>query len=107
MRSCEELLPYKDNRHEAARVFGVSERTIRRWLQHYGLYEPRKNYGPNKLDQALAEEIREKFRKGSQMKDLAIEYGVTFATISRVVHNIVHKTKRLGEFAAVTMIYNA
>lgn len=101
----EKLEPYVLNRDAAAEKFGVSERTICRWMQHYGILERKNNMGCNKLDLSKAREIRRRYSEGSTMNDLAEEYGVTFSTISRIVHNINYKEPS-KETAIVRVIYN-
>jgi len=103
--SKEDLLPYLKDRKAAAKKFGVCERTVVRWLQIWGLYEPKENYGCGKLDLQKAEEIRRKHKEGASVKDLAKEYSVTFSSISRVIHNITYK-KQQSEKAEVSVVYN-
>ena len=100
-----DLLPYLNNRKEAAKKFGVCERTVVRWLISYDLYQARKNYGCRKLDIQKAKKIREKHKEGASLKELAKGYGVTFSSISRVVHGITYKEPPPEE-AKVTMVYN-
>lgn len=104
MPSKEELLPYVDNRKEAAANFSVTEKTIVRWLQKYELYQPRKNYGPGKLTMDVARQIRKSYNDGKTMTELAAEHGVTVSTVSRVLHNIIHKETK--DFAIVSAVYN-
>jgi len=100
-----DLLPYLNNRKEAAKKFGVCERTIVRWMVSYDLYQPRKNYGCRKLNNHKAKEIREKHKCGLSLTELAEEYKVTFASISRVIHGITYKVPP-PEKAKITMVYN-
>ena len=100
----EELLQF-DNKSKAAYHYGVSVRTIVRWLQFYQNYEPKKNFGANKLDVEKAIAIRGLYAAGWHIKALAKKYDVTFSTISRVIHNITHKNVP-HEIATVTMVYN-
>lgn len=101
----DKLEPYVLNRDAAALKFGVSERTICRWMQHYGILERKNNMGCNKLNLSKAREIRKKHSEGKSMNNLAEEYGVTFSTISRIVHNINYKEPS-KETAIVRVIYN-
>ena len=103
--SKKELKPYIHDRKTAAKVFGVSEKTIIRWLKSYDLYE-HGHYGRGKLNAQKAIEIREKHQTGMSMKQLAEEYGVTFATISRVVHRITYRDAGGNSSANVTVVYN-
>ena len=101
----DKLEPFVQNRDAAADKFGVSERTICRWMKHYGILERKNNMGCNKLDLSKAREIRLKYSEGASMNDLADEYGVTFSTVSRVIHNINYKEPS-KETAIVRVIYN-
>ena len=103
MKSLEELTPFINDRKSAAIHFGVSDKTISRWMKKLGLYLPKKNYG-TKLNLQKAQEIRVKYSNGSEIKDLAKEYEVTFSTISRIIDNISYKTTK--DTATVTVIYN-
>lgn len=100
----EELLPYVDDRKEAAKIFDVSEKTVSNWMKKYDLYVPKENFGCGKLDLKKAAEIRKLHRDGAKMKELAAMYDVTFATISRVVHNLIYR-KTIGT-AEITVVYN-
>lgn len=103
----ETLLLYVDNRKEAANVFHVSEKTITLWLEKYDLYHPRHNYGCNKLDLDKAREIRDLYKQGKSLKELAGLYKVTIASISRIIHNITyHEDVIRKEVADIVMIYN-
>jgi transposase len=101
--SKKELSLFINNRKEAAGHFKVSERTIIRWLQSYGLYFPKVNYGCKKISKEDSEEIREKHRAGRGMKFLAEDYKVTVSTVSRIIHHITH---RKNTCADVRVIYN-
>lgn len=99
----EELKTFVNDRKAAAKHFNVSEKTITRWMQHHGLYTPKKNYGV-KLNMSLAQEIRQKHLKGLKMKDLAKDYGVTFSAISRIIDNISYP--EIKETAVIKVVYN-
>jgi transposase len=88
------------NRVEIAERFGVSDRTVVRWLQHHDIFERR---GSGKLSLKKAREIRRKHDAGASIKELAEEYDVTFATASRVLHRLTYKDP---DFAKVSVIYN-
>lgn len=100
----EELLPYLHKRKEAADLYGVSERTIIRWMKKLSIYQPKANFGCGKLDMNKAQEIRRLHKEGRSMKELASQYGVTFSTISRVIHNIIYKYEKT--VADVSVVYN-
>lgn len=100
--SKEELLLYvEDGRKQIAEIFGVSERTVVRWLKEHDLFE---RIGRGKLSLKKARLIRQEHQKGASIKELASKYNVTFASISRVVHHITYPDKK--EFAIVSVIYN-
>lgn len=104
MPSKEQLEPYVGSLAEAANNFQVSERTIRRWLSYYGLYQPRKNYGPNKLGVEKAKEMRQKFIDGISAKKLSDDFHVSLTCVYRTLG---HKTYRKKEDTAkVFVIYN-
>lgn len=102
--SKEELLPFKENRRDAAKFFDVSEKTIINWFKKYELYEPKKNYGCGKLNRQKAEEIRNLYTQGISMGELATKYQVTFATISRIIHNLIYREGK--DTAIVSVVYN-
>ena len=87
-----DLLPFAANLKEAAKRFNKSERTVRRWLEEYELYCPRKNFRPGKLREHT-KEIRalDATGKYTQM-ELADMFDVTQAAIGRVLNNIYYKT---------------
>jgi hypothetical protein len=63
----------------------------------------RKNWG-RKLNKTKAREIRAKYNNQKlPIKKLAQEYKVTFATISRILHNITYRDK---DFSKVYVIHN-
>ena len=99
-------MPSKDqlqnlNREEIAEKFKVSDKTIVRWLKHYGMFERK----ARKLNQQKATDIREKYKDGISMKDLASEYEVTLAAISRILNNITYKMRK-KTYAVVSVQYN-
>ena len=101
--SSKDLLPFINNRKEAAEKFAVSEKTVSRWMKSYGIYNPKKNYGC-KLDIIKAREIRKKYEQGTEIKDLAEEYQVTFSAVSRIIRNITYSENT--DTAEVSVIYN-
>lgn len=100
----EDLIPYVYYRKEAAKKFGVTEKTIINWLKKYNLYKPIKNYGCNKLNLEKATEIRELNKNGDSIKKLSSEYNVTFATISRILNNKIYKHDK--NFSTINVSYN-
>jgi transposase len=101
----EDLTPYLNNRKEAAKKFGVTEKTITNWMKKHGIYKPKKNFGCNKLNFEKALEIRKLHKDGLKIKDLAKKYKVTFATISRIVNNLIYKDKNFKNTAVVNVVY--
>lgn len=99
-----ELLPYKNNRKQAAKFFKVTEKTIVNWMKKYEIYEPKQNYGCNKLDMTKAVEIRNLYKEGYEIKNLAKKYQVSFSTISRIIHNFTYK--EFENTALVNVVYN-
>jgi uncharacterized protein YjcR len=99
-----ELLPFVKDRKMAAEKYGVTQKTISRWMQEYGLYQPKNNFGCNKLNMDKARDIRDLRKNGKSLKEIASVYGVTVSTISRIVHNIVYRDEK--EVADVKVIYN-
>jgi transposase len=102
--SKDELLPYRESRKEAAKKFGVTEKTIINWLKKYNLYQPKPNYGCGKLDGKRATEIRKLHSEGASIKELSKKYDVTFATISRIIHNLIYREEK--GTAIVNVVYN-
>ena len=96
-----ELESFVGDRPAAAKHFDVSERTILRWFKHYGLFQRK---GRGKLDLYKARKIRQKHKDGVSIKDLAKEYNVTFASISRIIQRINYKDPE--ELADVQVLYN-
>lgn len=87
------LLPYQHHMKEAADKFGVTERTIRRWLAEEGLYRPRKGWGRGKLTQAKAQRIRELYREERHTQsELAEKFDISQAMVCRIVNNQSHRT---------------
>lgn len=100
----EDLLPYMDKRRDAAKLYGVSEKTIIRWMQHYQIYKPTPNFGHSKLDMGKAQAIRREHKGGKTPKELAALYGVTVSTIGRVLNNVIYKEST--DVAEVSVVYN-
>lgn len=82
--------------------FAVSKKTAIRWLKHYGLWEAKENYG-RKLDLKQAHRIRVEHQNGKKPKELATEFGVTYATIYRIIK---YETHNPPDFASVSVVYN-
>lgn len=103
MPPLEDLLKFTSKR-EAAAKYDVTQKTITNWLKYYGVYKATPKYGPNKLNIEKAQEIRRLHKEGKSRKELAKMFGVTFSTISRVIHNLIHK--ECDDVAKVSVIYN-
>jgi lambda repressor-like predicted transcriptional regulator len=105
----EELRPFAADRAGAAAKFGVSPKTVVNWLRDSGLYEPRANYGCNKLDMAKARQIRELRDAGAGAAELAAKFGVTVAAVYRVLNNVTYRVEQEVadvEVADVKVVYN-
>lgn len=102
----EQLSRFAD-RKAASAYFGVNERTIARWQESYGLYEPRENYGRGKLKEK-AELIRKAYESGLPVKEIAAAHEVTPSAIGRVIHNITYAVPKytLEGTALVSVTYN-
>lgn len=100
----ESLIPYINNRKEAAKFFNVTEKTIINWMKKYEIYNPKKNYGCNKLNAEKAIEIRKLYENGCKIKEISKKYSVTFATISRIINNKIYKEG--NDLALINVIYN-
>lgn len=100
----EELLPYVDKRKDAAKLYGVSEKTVVRWMQQHQIYKPRPNFGHSKLNMEKAQAIRLAYKGGETVKNLAAQYAVTVSTIGRIVNNVVYKEST--DVAEVSVVYN-
>lgn len=85
-------------------VYDVSSYTVIGWLKQRNLYQPMENFGPRKLEKDV-DHIRGEWQSGISIKELAAQYGVTFATISRIVHNITYRVP-VKNSAIVSVIYN-
>lgn len=101
----EDLIPFVNNRKEASKIFGVTEKTIVNWMKKYEIYHPKENYGCNKLNSQKAIEIRKLHLQGHTIKELAEKYEVTFATISRIIKNSIYKQDI--DTALISVVYNA
>lgn len=98
----EQIEFYKNDIENLAKDFSVSERTARRWLEHYGFFDKKKNYGSCKLNRKIAKEIRAKYQNERlSIKELAIMYSVTFATISRIIDNITYPSKDVSSVSVI------
>ena len=86
----ESLEQYINDKEAAAKEFGVTVRTIYRWMSSMGIIECKENYG-RKLTKESAEEIRFGFSQGSSVKELAKKHSVTLAAVYRVINNVTHK----------------
>lgn len=102
----DDLIPYIKDRKSAAKKFNVTEKTIVNWMKKYDLYQPKKNYGCNKLNYEKAKEIRNLYNKGESIKFLSSKYKVTFATISRIVNNLIYIENKINDTATINVVYN-
>jgi transposase len=99
-----ELAKFLNNKKEAAKQFGVSERTVYRWMLDYGLYEKKPSYGP-KLSLKKAEQIRARYQAGDSVKHIAKKHKITLAAVYRIVNNVTYREPTTDD-AKVSVIYN-
>lgn len=104
MPSVEELKIYVNNRKEASEKYGVTEKTILKWMRMSNLCEENHVFSSHKLDMDKAMEIRDLHKNGKTIKELANYYHVTFSTISRIVKNVTYHQHK--EVADIKVIYN-
>ena len=97
-----DLEPFVQNKDLAANKFGVSVRTIYRWMTFHDLVESKKNMGP-KLDKEKATEIRKKVSQGRCIKQVAKDYNLSLSSVYRVVNNETYKepTKDIAQISAI------
>jgi len=99
----EDLKVFANDLQKAAETYGKSERTIRRWLEKYNLYKPKKNFGARKLNIKKARKIRALYDTDQYtQKALGKMFGVTQSMIGRIVNNLAYKINfRFGGEAEV------
>jgi hypothetical protein len=85
------LNDFGNDYESAAKYFEVSTRTIRRWKQKEGTYQPKPGYGPNKLSKDQVKKIKSLGDSYNQTQ-LAKMFGVTQAMIGRILNNVSHKS---------------
>ena len=88
---------------QIAEQWDVSLKTVYRWQDRHSLREAAPRLGKER-----AELIRTEYWGGALVKDLAGKYGVTLASIYRIVGNEVYIDKQLraGGSAEVSVVYN-
>lgn len=86
----EELMQF-DNYEDAAYYYKVSQRTIRRWLDSYGLYEPKKGFGPGKISDGDVHKIRCLYDQGNTQAEIGKIFGISQAMVGRIVNDLSHK----------------
>lgn len=99
-----ELARYAEDRKAGAEKYGVTQKTMLRWLRQYHLCPAKGECSSHRLDMDKAIEIRKRHEGGESMKDLAAAYNVTISTISRIVHNVTYRHYK--EAADISVIYN-
>lgn len=86
---------------EAAKMFGVSERTIRRWQQKLGEYSPSEKHKPHKINRLIATNIRELDRSGNYtQKKLAEIFEISQPMIGKIVNNLAYRSGLTGSAEA-------
>jgi transposase len=81
-----DLEQFKNNIKEASLFFKKSERTIRRWLIKYELYQPNIKKQPNKLNHKKAEIIRNLYNNGKTQEEISKIFSVSQASIANIVN---------------------
>lgn len=94
-------LPREEIRHR----LGVSDRTLSRMIQAYGLQ--RKNFGPGRLKKEDVRRIRETYELGGYTQaEIAEHFGVSQPLICKIINNCVHRRDFLiGGQASVRIGY--
>lgn len=78
---------------EAAKFFNVSERTIRRWKEKLGIYEPEEKYRPGKVGKEVAAEIRRMERSDEYtQKELAEIFNISQPMIGKIINNVAYRS---------------
>jgi transposase len=104
MPSPEDLKPFVNDIANAAVHFGVSERTVRRWLHASGLTEKKSGWGP-KLNKSQVNEVHRLDREGVRIVDIAKIMNVSHVAISKILNGRTH-TPKGTDTAIVSVIYN-
>lgn len=105
MPSLEDLKPFVNDIANAAVHFGVSERTVRRWLQSSGLTEKKSGWGP-KLNKSQVNEVHKLDREGLKVVEIAKLMNVSHVAISKILNGQSHAPKG-KETAIISVVYNA
>jgi len=101
----ETLYPFRKDIRNAANYFGVTEQTIRRWLKYYEIYEPKRNYGPNKLTAQDKIVIRKLyFSDKHTQQEIADKFEISQTMVGKIV-NKYHSDIHFGANAEI--IYDA
>jgi arginine repressor len=77
-------------RQEILEEYRISQSTLSRWIKKHGL--TKRKYGPNKLNYANAQQIREIYHSGEwNQEDLSVAFDVSQATINKIINNHLYK----------------
>jgi predicted XRE-type DNA-binding protein len=91
------MLTNRPSIKEIIELFGVCERTARRWQQKLDEYHPNERYCPGKINKKIAVEIRGLDRSGNYtQKKLAEIYGISQPMIGKIVNNLAYRTGITG-----------
>ena len=92
-------------RKKAAKILGVSERTLQKNMNNYGItfrdwrpekeYTKRKGWGGHKLSMKKAQQIRNLYKNNEEIKNIAKKFDVTFSAISRIINNVTYKELKI------------
>ena len=87
MPSKEQLQPFIYDLEEGAIYFSKSTRTIRRWLQKAGIYQPKIKYNPGKVDKKKACEIRRLSKLGCTQAEIGKQLQLSQTTVGKIINN--------------------
>jgi transposase len=104
MRTKQELEPFSNDLEGAAERFGKSTRTIRRWLQHHGLYQPNEKYRPGKTTKEIAYEIRRLDFEGLTQEAIAKKFNISQVMVGKIINNIAHRIELKVSGSAIVSV---
>ncbi|RDJ35487.1 MAG: hypothetical protein DWQ19_11770 [Crenarchaeota archaeon] len=99
----EELIPYKNDINGAAVAFGKSTRTIRRWLERYDLYCPKKEYRPGKTTREMIRKIKQLDLEGLTQSKISEIVGISQPMVGKIINRGLFKLKGKAEISFTKM----